>query len=62
MIYLIRIYQLALHALRIALMKDCPSNHFLWTDSTTLPVCKNQRIQRHQSLAVIATRGKSSIE
>jgi hypothetical protein len=46
----------------IALMKDCPSNHFLCTDSTTLPVCKNQRIQRHQSLAAIATLGKSSME
>lgn len=30
-------------------------------DSTTLPVCKNQRIQRHKSLTKIATRGKSSM-
>lgn len=30
-------------------------------DSTTLPVYKNQRIQRHKSIAAIATRGKSSI-
>lgn len=60
MVYLIRTHQLALHALHFALMKDCPSN-YLWIDSTTLPVCKNQRIQRHKSLAAIATRGKSSM-
>ena len=30
-------------------------------DSTTLLVCKNQRIQRHKSLAEIASRGKSSM-
>jgi hypothetical protein len=30
---------------------------YLWVDSTTLPVCKNQRIQRHKSLAKIASRG-----
>ena len=41
-------------------MKDCQSNH-LWMDSTTLQVCKNQRIQRHKSIAAIATRGKSSM-
>ena len=29
--------------------------------STTLPVCKNQRIQRHKSLAAIATCDKSSM-
>ena len=34
---------------------------YLWIDSTTLPVCKNQRIQRHKSLAKIASRGKSSM-
>lgn len=60
MVDLIRTHQLALHALHFALMKDCQSNH-LWMDSTTLPVCKNQRIQRHKSLAKIATRGKSSM-
>ncbi|KAB1850780.1 transposase, partial [Acinetobacter tandoii] len=26
-----------------------------------LPVCKNQRIQRHKALSTIATRGKSSM-
>ncbi|QSQ94317.1 IS982 family transposase [Acinetobacter indicus] len=61
MVYLIRAHQLALHALHFALMKDCQS-HYLWIDSTTLPVCKNQRIPRHKSLAAIATRGKSSME
>ncbi|KXZ69127.1 Transposase DDE domain protein [Acinetobacter venetianus] len=34
---------------------------YLWIDSTTLPVYKNQRIQRHKSLAKIASRGKSSM-
>lgn len=60
MVHLIGAHQLALHALHFALMKDCQS-HYLWIDSTTLPVCKNQRIQRHKSLAAIATRGKSSM-
>lgn len=60
MVHLISAHQLALHALHFALMKDCQS-HYLWIDSTTLPVCKNQRIQRHKSLAAIATRGKSSM-
>jgi hypothetical protein len=36
-------------------------SQYLWIDSTTLPVCKNQRIQRHKSLAKIASRGKSSM-
>lgn len=60
MIHLINTHQLALHALHVALMKGQRSQ-YLWIDSTTLPVCKNQRIQRHKSLAKIATRGKSSI-
>ena len=60
MIYLINRHQLALHALHVALMKD-QSMQYLWIDSTTLPVCKNQRIQRHKSLAKIASRGKSSM-
>ena len=60
MVHLISAHQLALHALHFALMKDCQS-HYLWIDSTTLPVCKNQRIQQHKSLAAIATRGKSSM-
>lgn len=34
---------------------------YLWIDSTTLPVCKNQRIQRHKSLVRIASRSKSSM-
>ena len=41
-------------------MKDQQST-YLWIDSTTLYVCKNQRIQRHKSFAKIATRGKSSM-
>ncbi|ENW80014.1 hypothetical protein F908_02211 [Acinetobacter sp. NIPH 284] len=60
MIHLINTHQLALHALHFALMKDHQSP-YLWIDSTTLPVCKNQRIQRHQSMIEIATRGKSSM-
>jgi hypothetical protein len=36
-------------------------SQYLWIDSTTLPVCKNQRIQRHKLLAKIASRGKSSM-
>jgi len=53
-------YQLALHALHYALMKNQQSA-YLWIDSTSLPVCKNQRIQRHKSLSAIAMRGKSSM-
>ena len=60
MIHRINVHQLALHALHFALMKDQQSS-YLWIDSTTLAVCKNQRIQRHKSLAAIATRGKSSM-
>lgn len=60
MIHLINAHQLALHALHTALTKN-QQNSYLWIDSTTLPVCKNQRIQRHKSLAAIATRGKSSM-
>ena len=59
-VYLINSHQLALHALHFALTKDCHSSH-LWIDSTTLPVCKNQRIGRHKSIKAIATRGKSSM-
>lgn len=57
MIYLVNTHQLALH---FALMKGHQSA-YLWIDSTTLVVCKNQRIQRHKSLSAIATRGKSSM-
>ncbi len=53
-------HQLALHALHVAVMKG-QYKQYLWIDSTTLPVCKNQRIQRHKSLAKIASRGKSSM-
>lgn len=53
-------HQLALHALYVALMKGQRSK-YLWIDTTTLPVCKKQRIQRHKSLAKIASRGKSSM-
>ncbi|MBI1453617.1 IS982 family transposase [Acinetobacter sp. FL51] len=59
-IHLINMHQLALHALHVALMKG-QDKQYLWIDSTSLPVCKNQRIQRHKSLAKIATRGKSSM-
>ncbi|WP_151982472.1 IS982 family transposase [Acinetobacter guerrae] len=60
MIHLINMHQLALHALHVALMKG-EYKQYLWIDSTILPVCKNQRIQRHKSLAKIASRGKSSM-
>lgn len=60
MIYLINKHQLALHALHYALMKEHTSNH-LWIDSTILPVCTNQRIQRHKSVISIATHGKDSM-
>ncbi len=60
MIYLVNTHQLALHALHFAVMKDHQSS-YLWIDSITLPVCKNQRIQRHKSISSIATRGKSSM-
>ena len=60
MIHQITMHQLALHALHVAVMK-AQHNHYLWIDSTTLPVCKNQRIQCHKSLAKIASRGKSSM-
>lgn len=60
MIDLINMHQLALHALHFALMKENHSSR-LWIDSTTLPVYKNQRIQRYKSLAEIAARSKSSM-
>ena len=60
MIHLINMHQLALQALHVALMKG-QYKQYLWIDSTTLPVCKNQRIQRHKSLVRIASRGKSSM-
>lgn len=60
MIYLINTHQLALHALHTTLMTEHQSL-YLWIDSTTLPVCKKQRIARHKSLSDIATRGKSSM-
>lgn len=59
-IHLINTHQLALHALHFALMKN-RQTFYTWIDSTILPVCKNQRIQRHKSLSVIATKGKSSM-
>ncbi len=60
MIHLINMHQLALHALHVSVMKG-QYKQYLWIDSTTLPVCKNQRIQCHKSLAKIASRGKSSM-
>ena len=59
MIYLINTHQPTLHALHYALMKEHTSN-CLWIDSTILPVCRNQRIQRHKSMISSATRGKSA--
>ena len=53
-------YQLALHALHVALTKDQHSQYFQ-IDSTNLAVYKNQRIQRYKSLARIVSRGKSSM-
>jgi len=49
MIHLINRHELALHALHVALMK-AQDKQYLWIDATTLPVCKNKRIQRHKSL------------
>ncbi|WPC34277.1 IS982 family transposase [Acinetobacter sp. YWS30-1] len=60
MIHLINRHQLALHALHVALMKG-QGTQYLWIDSTPLPVCKNQRIQRHKSLVQIASRGRNSM-
>ena len=60
MIQLINMHQLALHALHVALMKGQRSQ-YLWVDSTTLPVYKNQRIQCYKSLSKITSRGKSSM-
>ena len=60
MIHLINQHQLALQALHISLASNAQTN-CAWVDSTTLPVCKNQRIQLHKSLKQIATRGKSSM-
>ncbi len=48
MIHLIKRHELALHALHVVLMKG-QGTQYLWIDSKTLPVCKNQRIQRHKS-------------
>lgn len=60
-VYLINQHQLALQALHISLASNAQTT-CAWVDSTTLPVCKNQRIQRHKSLKQIATRGKSSMD
>ncbi len=56
-VYLINQHQLALQVLHISLASNAQTTCALM-DSTTLPVCKNQRIQ---SLKQIATRGKSSM-
>ena len=53
-------HQLALQVLHISFASNAQTT-CAWVDSTTLPVCKNQRIQRHKSLKQIATRGKSSM-
>jgi hypothetical protein len=46
----------------LAFRFDERSAKYLFMDhSTTLAVCKNQRIQRHKALSTIATRGKSSM-
>ncbi len=52
--------QLALQAFHISLTSSAQTT-CAWVDSTTLPVCKNQRIQRHKSLKQIAIRGRSSM-
>ena len=57
MIHLINMHQLALHTLYVTFTKS-QNVQYLWIDSTTLPVCKNQRIQRHKSLVRIPSRGK----
>ena len=59
-VYLINQHQLALQALHISLTSSAQTT-CAWVDSTTLPVCKNQRIQGHKSLKQIATRGRSPI-
>lgn len=59
-VYLINQHQLALQALHFSLVKPVEET-YAWIDSSTLPVCKNQRIQRHKSLKEVATRGKSSM-
>ena len=59
-VHLINQHQLALQALHISLTSKTQTE-CAWVDFTTLPVCKNQRIQRHKSLKKIATRGKSSM-
>ena len=51
-------HQLALQALHVALMKG-QYKQYLWIDSTTLPVCKNQRIQRHKSLVKLHLAAKA---
>lgn len=53
-------YQLALHALHVALTKDQHSQYFQ-IDSTNLDVYKNQRIQCYKLVARITSRGKSSM-
>lgn len=60
MIHLINMHQLALHALHRTLIK-VQQSQYLWIESTTLPVCKNQWIQRHRSLTNIVSRGNSSM-
>jgi len=59
-VYLINQHQLALQAWHLPLTSSAQTTG-AWVDSTTLPVCKNQRIQRYKSLKQIATRGKSSM-
>lgn len=63
LIYLINDHQLALNSLHYALTlpKQAACPQLLWIDATCLPVCKNQRINRHQSIKPIATRGMSSM-
>jgi hypothetical protein len=57
LIQLISDHRLALQALQHSCLDHQIVSHF-WIDSTSLPVCKNQRIVRHKTLA---TRGMSSM-
>lgn len=52
--------RLALQALHHSYLDNQIMSHF-WIDSTSLPVCKNQRIVRHKMLKSLATRGMSSM-
>ena len=60
MVYLINQHQLTVQALHLSLTSSAQTT-CTWVNSTTLSVCRNQRIQRHKSLKQTTTRGKSSM-